>query len=96
MKNLSLRIAERVIKNENPGSSLAHRAVVVIHKKDIQEAIQRGYSLLSIWTTLRDEGVVNFGYQAFSRHTRSIIKPLFGDTELNNERCSSEHTQPTS
>lgn len=92
MKNLSLRIAERVIKNEDPRSALAHRAVVVIHKKEIQEAIQRGYSLLSIWTTLREEGVVNFGYQAFSRNTRAIVKPLLVDTELNNGCCSSEHT----
>ncbi|MEE1901735.1 TraK family protein [Pseudomonas asiatica] len=38
---------------------------------DTDEAIQRGHSLLSIWTVLRDEGVVDFGYQAFSRHVRN-------------------------
>lgn len=76
MKTLSLRIAERVIKSADPSSPAAHRAVVVIHKQEILEAIQNGYSLLSIWTTLRNEGVVNFGYQAFSRHTRIIIFPL--------------------
>jgi hypothetical protein len=72
MKPLSLRIAEHVIKTANPKSHLVHRAVVFIHKQEIQEAIQRGYSLLSIWTALRDEGVVDFGYQAFSRHARKI------------------------
>ena len=73
MKPLSLRIAEHVIRTANPKSHLANRAVMFIHKQEIQEAIQRGHSLLSIWTVLRDEGVVDFGYQAFSRHVRNGI-----------------------
>ena len=71
-KPLSLRIAERAIKNNAADSPAVHRAVVVIHKQEILEAIQRGCSLLSIWTTLRAEGVVDFGYQAFSRHVKNI------------------------
>jgi len=73
MKPLTLRIAERVIQCEAPSSPLVHRAVMVIHRSDIQDSIQRGYSLLSIWKTLSDEGVVNFGYQAFRRYARVII-----------------------
>ncbi|WJD63093.1 TraK family protein [Pseudomonas kurunegalensis] len=73
MKSLSLRIAEHVIKTANPKSPLANRAVVFIYKQEIQQAIQRGHSLLSIWTVLHDEGGVDFGYQAFSRHVRKII-----------------------
>lgn len=86
MKPLSLRIAERVIKTASPNSPLAHRAVVIINRAEIQEAILRGCSLLSIWQILREEGVVNFGYQAFSRHTRSTVRLP--------ENCSEVNTEP--
>ncbi|WP_237683158.1 TraK family protein [Pseudomonas sp. B14(2022)] len=46
---------------------------MVIHRPQIQDAVQRGYSLLSIWKTLSEEGVVNFGYQAFRRYSRKLI-----------------------
>jgi hypothetical protein len=72
MKPLSLRIAEHVIQREASTSPLAHRAVMIIHRSDIQDAVQRGCSLLSIWKTLSDEGIVNFGYQAFRRYTRAL------------------------
>lgn len=85
MKPLSLRIAEHVIKTANPKSHLANRAVVFLHKQEIQEAIQNGHSLLSIWTALRDEGVVNFGYQAFSRHARKSIHLPDRFASINNQ-----------
>lgn len=75
MKPLSLRIAEHVIQRADPTSPLAHRAVMVIHRSDIQDAVQQGCSLLSIWKTLSDEGVVNFGYQAFRRYARVLTIP---------------------
>ncbi|WP_295488305.1 hypothetical protein [uncultured Pseudomonas sp.] len=31
---------------------------------------------MSIWTTLRAEGVVDFGYQAFSRHVKNIAQSI--------------------
>ena len=73
MKPLTLRIAEYVIQHADPSSPSAHRAVMVIHRPQIQDAVQRGYSLLSIWKTLSEEGVVNFGYQAFRRYSRKLI-----------------------
>lgn len=73
MKSLSLRIAEYVIQHADPSSPSAHHAVMVIHRSEIQDAVQRGCSLLSIWKTLSDEGVVNFGYQAFRRYVRKLI-----------------------
>jgi hypothetical protein len=72
MKPLSLRIAEHVIQRAAPTSPLMHRAVMVIHRSDIQDAVQRRCSLLSIWKTLSDEGIVNFGYQAFLRYARAL------------------------
>lgn len=72
MKPLTLRIAEHVIQRADPTSPLAHRAVMVIHRYDIQDAINRGCSLLGIWKILSDEGVVNFGYQAFRRYARVL------------------------
>lgn len=82
-KSLSQRIAERVIRNNAPSSPAVHRAIVVIHKREILEAIDRGCSLLSIWTTLRAEGVVDFGYQAFSRHVKNIAQGI-DRSEANN------------
>jgi len=72
MKPLTLRIAEHVIQRADPTSPLAHRAVMVIHRTDIKDAVHRGCSLLAIWTVLSDEGVVNFGYQAFRRYARVL------------------------
>lgn len=73
MKPLTIRIAEHVMQRADPTSPLAHRAVMVMHRSDIQDAVQRGCSLLSIWKTLSEEGVVNFGYQAFRRYARVLI-----------------------
>ncbi|MGI3744897.1 MAG: TraK family protein [Janthinobacterium lividum] len=73
MKPLTLRIAEHVIQHADPTNPLAHRAVMVIYRSDIQDAVERGCSLLSIWKTLSEEGVVNFGYQAFRRYARVLI-----------------------
>lgn len=72
MKPLTLRIAERVIQRADSTSPLAHRAIMLIHRSDIRDAVQQGCSLLSIWKTLSDEGVVNFGYQAFRRYARVL------------------------
>lgn len=72
MKLLTLRIAERVIQRADSTSPLAHRAIMIIHRSDIRAAVQQGCSLLSIWKTLSDEGVINFGYQAFRRYARAL------------------------
>ncbi|WP_328587117.1 TraK family protein [Pseudomonas savastanoi] len=46
---------------------------MIIHRSEIEDAVQRGCSLLSIWKTLSEEGVINFGYQAFRRYARVLI-----------------------
>ncbi|MEN4752273.1 TraK family protein [Pseudomonas sp. Ps21-P2] len=73
MKSLSQRIAEYVIKNTIPDSPSARHAVIVINQAQIREALKEGNSLLKIWETLSEEGVIKFDYQAFRRHVRKLI-----------------------
>jgi hypothetical protein len=73
MKSLSERIAEYVIKNNAPGAPSARHAVIVINQAQIRDALKEGNSLLKIWETLSEEGVINFDYQAFRRHVRKLI-----------------------
>jgi len=73
MKSLSERIAEYVIKNTAPGTPSARHAVIVINQAQIRDALKEGNSLLKIWETLSEEGVINFDYQAFRRHVRKLI-----------------------
>lgn len=73
MKPLSLRIAEYVNKHAAPDTPSARHAIIVINQAQIRDALNQGNSLLKIWETLSEEGVVNFDYQAFRRHARKII-----------------------
>lgn len=77
MKSLSQRIAENVIKNAVPDTPSARHAVIVINQAQIRDALKEGNSLLKIWETLSEEGVIHFDYQAFRRHVRKLItKPI--------------------
>lgn len=77
MKSLSQRIAEYMIKNAAPNTPSARHAVIIINQAQIRDALKEGNSLLKIWETLSEEGVINFDYQAFRRHVRKLItKPI--------------------
>lgn len=72
MKSLSERIGERVRKG-SPSAPHANRAIVLALRRDIQTALDDGWSVLAIYQTLHDEGKVNFSYQAFRRHVNRIF-----------------------
>ncbi len=42
-------------------------AAFVLHKAEILEAINEGWSVYSVWKTLVDAKKINMSYQAFSR-----------------------------
>ena len=73
MKTLSEAIAERVLQFDT-GRNARNRATFILLRREVQEAIEQGYSLLTIWETLRDQGQVPFGYQAFRRYTKQLVK----------------------
>lgn len=74
MKPLTIRIAERVSKTYPPSSATANLAAFILQRDEIKKAIAGGWSLLSIWKTLHDEGAIGFGYQSFRRYAIRLIQ----------------------
>ncbi|MET0028523.1 MAG: TraK family protein [Candidatus Thiodiazotropha sp.] len=72
MKSLSERIGDRARKTSSC-TPHANRAIVLALRRDIQTALDDGWSVLAIYQTLQDEGKVNFSYQAFRRHVNRIF-----------------------
>ncbi|MNF83759.1 hypothetical protein D3C84_660890 [compost metagenome] len=72
MKPLSLRVAERLVNKSDAPKSDRNRAAFIIHRADIQHAVDNGCSILQIWQTLREEKLINYGYQAFRRHAHQL------------------------
>ncbi|CAI3792294.1 MULTISPECIES: TraK family protein [Pseudomonas] len=79
MKPLTVRIAERVAATYPPSSPAKNLAKFILLREDILQAIQGGWSLLGIWTTLHDEGSIDFGYQAFRRYAKRLLPVHCGD-----------------
>ncbi|WP_158002890.1 MULTISPECIES: TraK family protein [Pseudomonas] len=79
MKPLTVRIAERVAATYPPTSPATNLANFILLREDILQAIQGGWSLLRIWTTLHDEGSISFGYQAFRRYANTLLPVHCGD-----------------
>ena len=71
MKTLTERIAERAhVKSACVPHS--NRAIILALRKDIQQALDDGWSVLAVYQTLYDEGRVTFSYQAFRRYVNQI------------------------
>lgn len=71
--SLSQRIAARTIAEPGKSSGRSNRAVFLGIQKEIQRAIEDGWSVLAIYKTLHDEGVICFGYQAFRRYVNALV-----------------------
>jgi hypothetical protein len=73
MKSLSEVIAEKVLST-NSGRNARNRAIFVLLRSEIQDAIDKGYPVLTVWKILYDDGQVPFGYQAFRRYAKRMIE----------------------
>jgi hypothetical protein len=71
--SLSRRIAARAIAESGNSSGRANRATFLGLRNEVRRAIEDGWSVLSIYHALRDEGAVSFGYQAFRRYVKALI-----------------------
>lgn len=71
MKTLSERIAERA-RAKSASAPRSNRAIILALRKDIQQALDDGWSVLAVYQTLYDEGRVTFSYQAFRRYVNQI------------------------
>jgi hypothetical protein len=84
-KSLSERIAARTVKK--PSRSGQNRAAFLALRADIRQALNDGWPVKSIWETLREEGKIDFSYQAFRNYANHLIlsptatKSLFQSTE---------------
>ncbi len=72
MKTLSERIADQA-RQKKLSSPHGNRAVVLALRDDIECALNDGWSIHAIHITLRDEGRIDFSYQAFRRHVHRIL-----------------------
>lgn len=77
-KNLSERIAARVVGKRAPGDRShgdenQNRAIFLALRPDIKQALEDGWAIKSVWETLHEEGKVTFGYDAFRRYTKHLI-----------------------
>lgn len=73
-KDLSARIAERV-KKQRISSRDQNRAVFLALRQEIAQAMQDGWSVMTIWRTLKDEGKITFSYQAFRLYVNKLVHP---------------------
>lgn len=73
-KDLSARIAERV-KKQRISSRDQNRAVFLALRQEIAQAMQDGWSVMTIWRTLKHEGTITFSYQAFRLYVNKLLRP---------------------
>jgi hypothetical protein len=91
-KSLSERIGARAKPQKR---SRRNRAVFLALRAEIEQAIADGWSKKAVWETLRAEGAIQFGYDAFLAHTRkSLPKVAVATSRVVSRAPSSRPTSP--
>jgi len=72
-KSLSERIAQRV-STRQPSRTGKNRASFLAVRDDVKKALNDGWPVKVIWDTLRDEGKIEFGYDAFIGYVNRLIR----------------------
>ena len=76
-KTLTEELAEWVKKREASRPRQDRNVVAFLAlKSHVEEAIQAGYSLLTIWEHLHEKKKISYRYETFLRHVRRYIKGL--------------------
>jgi hypothetical protein len=73
-KRLTQRVAERV-EREKTSQAARNRAQFLAQRDEILEALDDGWPMKTVWQTLRSEGAITFGYDAFVRYVRKLATP---------------------
>lgn len=73
VKSLSERIAQRVSARQ-PSRTGKNRASFLAVRDDVRQALDDGWPVKVIWDTLRDEGKIEFGYDAFIGYVNRLIR----------------------
>jgi hypothetical protein len=72
-KSLSARVQERV---QRVSPAARNRAQIVALRHEIEHAMNDGWTLAMMWSTLQEEGTIQFGYETFRAHVRKLVRPL--------------------
>lgn len=72
-KSLSARVQERA---QRVSPAARNRAQIVALRHEIEQAMNDGWTLAMIWSTLQEEGMIQFGYETFRAHVRKLVRPL--------------------
>jgi cell division septation protein DedD len=72
-KSLSERIAERM-STKQPSQAGKNRAAFLAVRDDVKKALNDGWPIKVVWATLRDEGRIAFGYDAFIKYVNQLVR----------------------
>lgn len=73
-KSLSERIADLARKGKKASKGGKNRAAFLAVRDDVRQAIEDGWSIKAIWHTLREEGKIPFGYDAFISYVNQLVR----------------------
>jgi Family of unknown function (DUF5338) len=71
-KSLSERIAARAANNKPPRSA-QNRGAFLALRGEVEQALDDGWPIKTIWETLHQEGKVTFSYQSFRGYANRLI-----------------------
>ncbi|WP_262966115.1 TraK family protein [Methylobacter psychrophilus] len=99
-KKLTELIAEEETKRKQKGTGIKNRAVFLVLREDIKEAMTDGWALKQIYRTLHTQKKITFSYQTFVNYANNLIlKPkqslITNKQESNNKPHEQEQTVPT-
>ncbi|HCR1388191.1 TraK family protein [Pseudomonas aeruginosa] len=72
-KSLSERIAERMSTTQ-PTQAGKNRAAFLAVRDEVKKALDDGWPVKVVWATLRDEGRVEFKYDAFIKYVNQLVR----------------------
>ena len=71
-KSLSERIAARAA-NSKPSRRAQNRGAFLALRSEVEQALDDGWPVKTIWETLHQEGKVTFSYQSFRGYANRLI-----------------------
>ena len=72
-KKLTELIAEEETKRKQKGTGVKNRAVFLVLREDIKEAMTDGWALKQIYRTLHTQKNIAFSYQTFVNYANELI-----------------------
>ena len=72
-KKLTELIAEEETKRKQKGTGVKNRAVFLVLREDIKEAMTDGWALKQIYRTLHTQKKITFSYQTFVNYANDLI-----------------------